>query len=238
MSEQGFRFKQFAIQQERCAMKVGTDGVLLGAWAALPAEGNILDIGTGTGILALMAAQRTTECRITAIEIDADAAEQAKENVAASPWHDRIEVLHADFNEFARDTERRFAAILSNPPYFEESLRPNDGARCTARHTVTLQYDALFSLARRLLLPEGRLSLVIPADLYKRVDECAMLSGWSATRLTYVCTTPRKSPKRVLCEWQQGIAAPCPTERLVIAHSPNCYTDAYRELTRDFYLHF
>ena len=134
MRGKGFTFKQFHIDHSRCAMKVGTDGTLLGAWATLPTDGSILDIGTGTGLIAIMAAQRSFGSKITAIDIDEDCVLQARENVAASPWPDHIEVIHSALQDFS--PTQKFDCIISNPPYFIDSQLSPDAARSTARHTA------------------------------------------------------------------------------------------------------
>lgn len=237
MTDSKFRFKQFEVNQSHCAMKIGTDSVLLGAWMRLPQQGNILDIGTGTGILSLMAAQRTTNTHITALEIDSDAAQQASENIANSPWHDRISVSNQDFTQWAVSCKEKYESIISNPPFFEQSLLPPDTARCIARHTETLTYAQIFDLSRKLIKDEGYLSLVLPANLYERTNETAQLYGWGITRLTYIRTTAHKNAKRVLCEWQQHHIAPCTPTTLTIHDIANKYSQEYIELTRDFYLH-
>lgn len=238
MSDNKFSFKQFELHQELCAMKVGTDSVLLGAWAILPEKGRILDIGAGTGILSLMAAQRTLHTSITAIEIDTPASIQAQENVMNSAWNDRIEVINKDFTQVADGITQPFDSIISNPPYFEKSLLSPDAARTTARHTTSLSYDAIFSLARNIIAPHGNLSLVLPAELYKEVNNTAMLYGWGASRLTWVRTTPRKNPKRALCEWRRNHFAPCTQEMLTIHTATGEYSNDYILLTKEFYLHF
>lgn len=238
MSLTKFRFKQFELHQELCAMKVGTDSVLLGAWATIPSTGNILDIGTGTGILSLMAAQRSIDAMITAIEIAPQAAQQAQANVSQSPWHNRIEVIEGNFTTLFAKSDRQYDCIISNPPYFEQSLHSPDAARTTARHTTTLTYADIFSIARSLITPRGTLSLVIPADLYEQVNGTAMLYGWGASRLTMVQTTLRKRPKRALGEWRLNHYAPCIGEQLIIHAPDGGYSSQYMQLTRDFYLHF
>lgn len=238
MTDSTFSFKQFEIRQELCAMKVGTDSVLLGAWVDLPQQGSILDIGTGTGILSLMVAQRSLSTFITALEIDMHAAHQARENVAASPWHNRIEVVNEDFTQWAATGQPTFDCILSNPPYFEQSLLSPDSARSVARHTDSLSYAQIFDLTRRLIKPQGRLSLILPSDLYIRTNETAQLYGWGLTRSTMIQTTPRKKPKRVLCEWQQHHHAPCTPSVLIIHNTDGQYSDEYKSLTQEFYLHF
>ena len=140
----GFTFKQFHIDHSRCAMKVGTDGTLLGAWVRLPdTTRSILDIGTGSGLIAIMTAQRSSEAHITAIDIDADCAAQARLNAEASPWSDRFSVLHTSLQDFT--TKERFDVIVSNPPYFIDSLTSPDAGRTTARHTATLPFEELVS---------------------------------------------------------------------------------------------
>lgn len=238
MSDSKFSFKQFELHQELCAMKVGTDSVLLGAWANIPAQGYILDIGAGTGILSLMAAQRSTNTYITAIEIDTPAAQQARENIARSNWAHRIEVINGDFTQITDCFDHPFNAIISNPPYFEQSLLSPDAARTTARHTTTLRYDDIFRQARTIIAPEGNLSLVIPADLYQDVNNTAMLYGWGASRLTMVRTTSRKQPKRALCEWRRNYFAPCSEQLLTIHTATGEYSTEYIELTKEFYLNF
>lgn len=149
MPKSSFKFKQFTIFHDKCAMKVGTDGVLLGAWAPADKAKRILDVGTGTGLIALQLAQRNPHARITAIEIDAAAAGQATENVSHSPWADRVEVICHDFRDY--QPENRFDLIVSNPPYFIDALKCPDEQRCTARHAGNLNYDYCF-VVRHLCL--------------------------------------------------------------------------------------
>ena len=171
-----FDFKQFSVEQSGAAMKVGTDGVLLGAWVALPDEGGaVLDIGTGTGLLALMVAQRSAESRIVAVEIEPQAAEQAAANVAASRWSERIEVVCADVRDYS--PSGTFDLIISNPPYFSASLHSPDAARNLARHSDTLSLGALASAAVRMLSPRGRLAVVLPADSEQQSQLVMMHQG-------------------------------------------------------------
>lgn len=237
MRGRGFTFKQFHIDHSRCAMKVGTDGTLLGAWATLPAAGRILDIGTGTGLIAIMAAQRTTEARITAIDIDEECIAQARENVAASPWPDRVEVIHSSLQEYA--SEGSFDVIISNPPYFIDSLQSPDAARSTARHTESLPFADLVSGVERLLSPEGRFALILPPPEMERLLSAARARLFPV-RVCEVWTTPTSGCRRVMME----LAATPPErkpqyEKLIIEDSgPQGYSDEYRRLTRDFYLKF
>ncbi len=166
MSNSYFQFKQFTVWHDKCAMKVGTDGVLLGAWVNIFNAKSVLDIGTGTGLIALMIAQRST-ANILAVEIDADAVNQAIENVERSPWSGNIKVQHADFKTATFNT--KFDVIVSNPPYFSDSLLSPDTHRSTARHTSELTYHDLISRVSGILAFKGEFSLIIPADISDKI---------------------------------------------------------------------
>lgn len=221
-------------------MKVGTDGVLLGAWARVEHCRRILDMGTGTGLVALMAAQRS-EAHIVAIDLDADAVEQAKENVAASPWADRIQVYEADVREvegFQFSTfnfQFSFDAILCNPPFFENSLKSPDAARTMARHTDTLSFDELARSAARLLTPEGELSVVIPYDRAHDMTVSAACHGLFATRQTIVVPVEGGKPKRMLMAFTRE-GGTHTVNTLHIQDFQRCYTSEYIRLVEEFYL--
>ena len=230
-----FRFKQFTVHQQRSAMKVGTDGVLIGAWASVrETDRTILDIGTGTGLIALMMAQRTPEAQIVAVEIDAESAEQASENFAESPWSDRIRVERCAVQEFA--TEQKFDLILSNPPYFVDSHKCPDESRNLARHTDTLSFAELMRAAERLLAPDGRFAVIVPSE--------AALSVIAAGRLHLVrrCdvrTKPNAAPKRVMLEFSPRFEGAALREELTIGDGTSGgYSPEYVALTREFYLKF
>lgn len=214
-------------------MKVGTDGVLLGAWARVEHCRRILDMGTGTGLVALMAAQRSA-ADIVAIDLDAEAVEQAKENVAASPWGKRIQVLQADAREFSIFNSQ-FDAVLCNPPFFENSLKSPDAARTMARHTDTLSFDELARSAARLLAPEGELSVVIPYDRAHDMTVSAACCGLFATRQTIVVPVEDGKPKRILMAFSREGAAHA-IETLCIHDTERRYTPEYVRLVEDFYL--
>jgi tRNA1Val (adenine37-N6)-methyltransferase len=165
MANQWFKFKKFIIQQDKCAMKVGTDGVILGAWTSLNGIHSILDIGTGTGLLALMLAQRSSLVQIDAVELDADASSQAMQNVAESNFNAQIEVENQDFNVYSKNCLKKYDLILSNPPFFKDSLKPDDQGRKLARHNETLSLNQILIGAEKLLTDKGRLSLILPAEL-------------------------------------------------------------------------
>ena len=228
-----FSFKQFTVYHDRCAMKVGTDGVLLGAWTDLSSSRRILDIGTGTGLIALMAAQRCPEAEITAIDIDAEAVEQARENIASSPWKNRVGVWLQDVCTYTSDTG--FDTIVSNPPYFIDSLKCPDSQRTTARHTDTLDAYRLLEKAAELLTPDGRFSLILPADQTDKLLRIARAQGLYPSRLTQVITRPGLPPKRSLVEFQKTYREVRENE-LVIELDRHVYSEDYITLTREFYL--
>ena len=224
-----FRFKQFAISQDRCAMKVGTDGVLLGAWAA--GGTRILDVGTGTGLVALMMAQRFPEARVTAIDVDEGAVEQARENVAASTFADRVEVVWSDVQSFVGQT---FDAIVCNPPYFANSLKCPDSRRTLARHSDSLTAADLAAAADRLLSSDGMLSVVLPTDVMAAFEAAVADKGFAVARQCLVKTSNRRPAKRCLLTFCRS--------RATAETSVECLADGagrsewYSELTRDFYL--
>ena len=235
MANSYFKFKQFTIFQERAAMRVGTDGVLLGAWCRIEGASRILDVGTGTGLIAVMAAQRSA-ARIDAVELDFGAACDAAHNAALSPWNNRITVYGADFNSFYHDhTKPLYDHILSNPPYFVQSLLPPDQKREKARHTGALDYETLFEGTSVLLRPAGRLSLISPADLEEHLAFVAMLHGFYPTRFTYVTGIEGRAPKRLLSEWCRS-RCPLQISALAVERRGTGYTPDYVKLTRDFYL--
>lgn len=218
-------------------MKVGTDGTLLGAWADVPAQGRILDIGTGTGLIAIMAAQRSSEAHITAIDIDEDCISQARENVKATQWSKRIEVLHTSLQEFS--AAEPFDVIISNPPYFVDSLLSPDAARSTARHTETLPFDDLSQGVQRLLAPDGHFALILPPPEMERFLSVSR-GRLFLTRRCEVWTTPASGARRIMAQLSlQPPITPPQSEKLIIEdHGPQGYSEEYRSLTRDFYLKF
>ena len=233
MSNSYFSLKQFTIWQDKCAMKVGTDGVLLGAWSPTEGVRRILDVGTGTGLIALQLAQRCPEARITAIEIDQDASLQARENVRRSPWPDRIEVECCDFKDFL--TEEKFDLIVSDPPYFVDALRCPDVQRNLARHADGLSYDMLFGHSAHLLDKDGRISVIIPREAEKLVADAAWKNGFSPIRHTDVYTKPGKPCRRQLLSFAKGTPK-FGQDSLYIEDGDGRYTPEYIALTKDFYI--
>ena len=235
MGKNSFQFKQFTVVQDLCAMKVGTDGTLLGAWADAPiGASQILDIGTGTGLIALMMAQRFPEAQITGIDIDADATKQAQENIAASPFANRIMINRKDVTKITDKTG--YDAIVCNPPYFVDSLTCPQDQRTLARHTVSLTYESLMHTASQLLKTEGILSLVIPADNQDNVESAAAFEGLFLNRICLIKTTPNKLPKRHLVEFRKHPVEQVRFEEQVLETSPGQRSEWYHNLTKDFYI--
>ena len=218
-----FRFKKFTLWQSRCAMKVGTDGTLLGAWAS--GGKRVLDIGTGTGLVALMMAQRFPDARVRGIDIDDGAVGQARENVARSPFSDRVDIDLCD----VKMAEGCYDCMVSNPPYFVDALACPDGKRAMARHADTLTYADLMASGWRLLSDDGVFSLIIPFDCKARLEGEAALRGFFKTRECAVRTTPTKAPRRFMLTFAKHPSA-LQQEELVIG------SENYKEMTKDFYL--
>lgn len=234
-----FRFKQFAIEQDRTAMKVGTDGVLLGAWCRVPREATssrILDIGTGTGLIALMLAQRSAMSRVVGVEVDEASWSQAVENVERSPWSGRVEIVKSPIQEF--ETAERFDLIVSNPPYFIDSLLSPDASRTNARHTTTLTFEELIGSVLRLLSDGGCFAVILPTAESQLFDE--VLQGrMTLSRRCFVKGREDLEVKRVMSEYQLSCNdESAAMEELTIERERHQYTDEYRELTREFYLKF
>lgn len=237
-----FQFKQFAINDDRCAMKVGTDGVLLGAWADVAHAKRVLDVGAGCGLISLMLAQRFPQIHVTALELDSDAAIQAQENAAESPFAMQVDVVEGDFADFALQDDGRtfeaFDAIVSNPPFFEEDLLPPDGARANARHTAAgLNFENLVAGSARLLCDGGTLSVIIPKDAQLRFHAICNRHGFSLLRATDVRTVIRKAPKRVMLHFVKSRSATAEVLRdEIVLMQDGKRSAAYADLCRDFYL--
>ena len=230
----GFRFKQFAVEQEDVAMKVGTDGVLLGAWADCDGAKCILDIGTGTGVIALQMAQRNPIAHIHAVEIDDTAAKRARANFDLSPWAERLTVEQTAVQEFA--PAEKFDLIVSNPPYFVDSLLPPDAKRSTARHTHDLTFEELDSAVCRLLDDNGKFALILPVAEFEKY---LALTQLHLVRRCDVCPVEGGSTKRIMGEFAKQPTAEIEIETIAIERGRRGdYTDNYRALTKDFYLKF
>ena len=230
----GFRFKQFAVEQDDVAMKVGTDGVLLGAWAACDGAKCILDIGTGTGVIALQMAQRNTEAGIYAVEIDEIATRRARSNFDMSPWAERLTVENCAVQEF--EPSEKFDLIISNPPYFVDSLQCPDAKRTTARHTQDLTFEELDRAVCRLLAEDGKFALILPVNEFEKYLSLTQLH---LVRRCDVHPTTGAAVKRVMAEFAKSKTATLTLENITIEQEcRGDYTDEYRALTKEFYLKF
>lgn len=238
MRRGGFTFKQFHIDHSRCAMKVGTDGTLLGAWATLPPHAKkILDIGTGSGLIAIMAAQRHPIAKITAIDIDKDCVMQATENAVASPWAERIEVIESPLQEYS--PEEKFDVIISNPPYFADSMHSPDKQRTTARHTASLSFKELTDGVLRLLADDGLFAVILPT-----AESELLLSASRGRLFTWrrceVWSTPESGARRIMLELKREPPKDlAQKEKIIIEQGGrHVYSEEYKALTADFYLNF
>jgi tRNA1Val (adenine37-N6)-methyltransferase len=238
-----FSFKQFTIRQDRCAMKVGTDGVLLGVLAPVlaPAENSmrILDIGTGTGLVAIMLAQRTGGgAQISAVEIDSEAAVQARENASETPWN--IDVYNNSIQDFALECQEKFDLIVSNPPFFVNSLKAPEKSRNTARHTDTLSFEDLVISAEKLLADKGLFTVIIPYSSESDFIKIASANNLIADTIIRVIPKVGKEAKRsviTFCKGNENVNCNINVTELVIEKEERyCYSDEFKSLTADFYL--
>ncbi len=232
-----FEFKQFSVQQDRCAMKIGTDGVLLGAWTPIDLDPeSILDIGAGTGIIALMLAQRTNAHQIDAIEIDADAYEQATDNFENSPWNDRLYCFHAGLDEFIDEPEDEYDIIVSNPPFYSEDFKTGSDTRDLARFQDAMPFEDLIEAASIFLSDEGVFSTIIPYKEETAFIELAHQYELYPYKITRVKGTPTSEIKRSLLAFTRYHQSVESIDELIIETERHQYTDAYIALTKDFYL--
>lgn len=234
MSNTSFQFKQFTIHQDRCAMKVGTDGVLLGSWVDLTNKKKLLDVGTGTGLIAIMMAQRFVDADITAIEIDKDAAIQAKENVQDTPWKDSVEVKHCNFLSYS--TTQKFDGIVSNPPYFSNDLISPDKQRTLARHNNHMTYAELINKVASLLSDDGNFSVVLPFDQKENFIFLCQESGLNVKRIVNIQTRVGVPFKRVLLEFVFNKIEDVEEKELLVEIERHRYSPEYINLTKEFYL--
>jgi len=238
MSNPCFAFKLFTIYHDKCAMKVGTDGVLLGAWVNVKAAGRILDVGTGTGLIAIMMAQRC-DALIDAVEIDEKASIQAMENVASCPWKERITIHHDTFQHFAGLPSFRYDVVVSNPPFFRNSLKPPLKSRSIARHDEELSYENILFCTSQILEPDGRLAIIVPANEIDRLTETAYFHKLFPSQLLNVRPVPGKNYTRCLAEYTRNRNQICIENDLIIKRNDaEEYTDDYIALIKEYYLNF
>lgn len=234
MGNSWFQFKQFHLTQEKSALKVGTDGVLLGAWCDVSGAKQVLDVGTGTGLIALMLAQRSG-AQVHAVEISAEASCDALLNFRKSPWSDRLSLFTVDFNRFSDETGIKYDLVVCNPPFFANSLPSADKESTLARHHVALTFLQLITGTKKILSPEGRLAVILPADALDEFRETARLSGFYLNRKTTVRSKPEKPARRILLEFSVAPCFPVAGE-LLIHSSRDRYSDDFIALTGEFYL--
>jgi tRNA1Val (adenine37-N6)-methyltransferase len=231
-----FNFKQFSVEQNRCAMKIGTDGVLLGAWSPIPENCySVLDIGTGTGIIALMIAQRSNAKQIDALEIDENAYEQATENFENSPWDDRLFCFHAGLDELIEEPEDEYDLIISNPPFYTENYKTEDSQRDLARFQDAMPFELLIEAADLLLSENGIFSVIIPFKEEEHFLTLAKEYELFPIKITRVKGTPASEIKRSLLAFQRFETIEIKTDELIIETQRHIYTEEYIALTKDFY---
>jgi len=228
-----FHFKQFEIVQARSAMRVGTDAVLLAAWVRLDNCEHLLDVGTGTGVIALICAQRCDAATIEAIEIDQGSADDAAENFNNSPWRARLKIHMGDFLKIS--TSEKFDLIISNPPYFTHSLRAADPIRNAARHDDLLPSDAFMKHSKGLLRPEGKIALIFPKSELERWILDAAAVGLKPARICHVFTLVHKDAARVMIEFSFVAPEEPEMESILIQKSPGEPSEAYKQLTTAYY---
>lgn len=244
--DKSFKFKHFTVANEHSAMKVGTDGVLLGAWVRLlGTERHILDVGTGTGVIALMLAQRTKETTIIGIDIDGRSADEAAANFKASPWAGRMAAFPGDFRGLGGDPSHplhflaiSYDLIVSNPPFFLDSLKSTDPRRNDARHADSLCYRDIIVGADRNLAPAGRLALILPADNADDFTAEAESFGLHLCRRCRVSTVAGRTPSRTLLEFSRTPVTPFLEDTTLAIQDASGFTPEYRALTGEFYLNF
>lgn len=236
LMEHSFQFKQFNIRQDKCSMKVGTDGVLLGAWANVKGAQRVLDIGAGTGLIAIMLGQRNPEARIHAVEIDSAAYTQAYENMQNAPWADRLEVYHTSIQDFSERATGTYDLIVSNPPFFSGGTFSFNQDRNSVRHTVKLPHGDMLRSVQKLLSPGGKFSVILPFVEGLRFQELATAYHLYCTRLTEVMPKAHKPVERLLMQFELDQKSLKKDQLLIQHEAHNSWTEAYKQLTRDFYL--
>jgi len=230
-----FRFKQFDIRQDNTAMKIGTDGTLLGAWVDVSNAKNILDIGTGTGVIGLMTAQRNLTANIKAIEINEDALIDASFNIKKSPWNNRVELIHSSLQEYT--TPLKFDVIVSNPPFFEKSLKSNSANRNNARHTDSLHYTDILKFAQSHLTADGVLALILPIENAEKCIEVASEFNLHLKRKCWIKPVPKKPSHRIAFELTNTKLEKFEESELIVETGKrHDYSKEYIALTNAFYI--
>ena len=236
MKNSNFRFKQFSIEQSNSAMKIGTDGVLLGAWSPIAQNINsVLDIGSGTGLIALMLAQRTVDSKITAVEIEAAAAKEATFNFNNSPWSNRLNLVHTSIIDFCLNCNETYDLIVSNPPFFKNPYKLSKDSRSTARDNFHLSYENLFSSVNQLICSEGDFVLIAPFEYRSALIKLGDQNDLYLNQELLVKGSFTSPYKRILMHFSR-YKTPLKTGSLVLEESRNNRTKDHQELVEDFYL--
>jgi tRNA1Val (adenine37-N6)-methyltransferase len=230
-----FSFKQFTVYHDLCAMKVGVDGVLLGAWSLVNDAQRILDVGTGSGLIALMLAQRS-RAEIVAVDLDEGAIRQAGMNFSNSPWNDRLRLIHLSLQDFAGTNPEKFDLIVSNPPYFVDSLKSPDESRSLARHAGSLSINDLLEASVKILNETGRICLILPVDEGFQCVKLAENFQLFCLQKVLIFPKPGKPAKRVLLEFGFSDVETSVTSLTIENETRHCWSDDYISLTKDFYL--
>ncbi|MCB9303929.1 MAG: methyltransferase [Lewinellaceae bacterium] len=231
-----FFFKQFTIHQDKCSMKVGTDGVMLGAWADTDGVERALDIGAGSGLIAIMLGQRSAHIMVDAVEIDEPSYEQARENMAQAPWSSRLRAFHTSIQDFSREAAHQYQLIVSNPPFFSGGTFSDDHNRANVRHAIKLPHGDLLSAVRSLLSPEGKFCLVLPYIEGLRFQELAESYHLHCTRMTEVYPKQGKPVERLLMQFERQGKSLEKDSLVIQKEQNNDWTAQYIKMTGAFYL--
>ena len=234
MSETSFHFKQFTVHQDKCGMKVGTDAVLLGSWVKVENENSILDIGSGTGVISLMLAQKCF-VNIDSIDIDENAFQQSRENFLISPWFDRLNCTHISIQEFSLNYPNKYDLIVTNPPYFHHASKPSEESRLNARHGDLLTFDELLDGVKKLLSPEGRFCVILPCKEGIEFLDKAQRKGLFCNHLIRIKTKADKNEKRLIMEFRFHFGK-IEEDEIIIQEEDGSYTQEYIDLTHDYYI--
>ena len=231
-----FKFKQFSIEQNNAAMKIGTDGILLGAWTNVNKAKQILDIGCGTGVIGIMQAQKNCEAIIDLVEIDKSACIDANINISNCPWHNRINIFEGALEKY--NTKKRYDVIISNPPFFNNSLKAENSSRTLARHSISLNYKQIILFSNKNLNNNGNLSLILP---HNQADECISFSNKNNLFLSRICNVKAKETKdahRILLEFSKKEKNLIKDTIIIETQLRHNYTNQYKKLTNNFYTIF
>lgn len=232
-----FQFKQFSIKDENSALKVGTDAVLLGAYVKLENIKSVLDIGCGSGIIALMMAQKSNST-IDAIDIDFESIQEAKVNFKNSPWSDQIIAIHTSLSDFVKQSNKKYDLIISNPPFFNNSLKSSSDRNNLSKHTSILNHEDLVFGVKNLIAPNGVFAVIIPFDQITSFLNIAFIEGFHCFQKLIIYPTPKKPANRVIIEFRSNRFNKSTEENLTIRDESGNFTEQYKTLTSDFYLNF